>query len=177
MTRVNKPSVKITSGRDNSTSSGRSSALKMPNSSEATSRPLRVRHSMPLMRLAATITATALISQRSRKVFNAEDISFWRRTARQLFAHGFQPFHLVRKQVFPGDAVAGLPRLSVPLLIEGNFKPGEIKRVGLLAVELFWKDGLENGLRFIGAPVQQQRKSMIDLRGVRIRKPAEDLQR
>src|SRR6266566_8063913 len=126
MTRVNKPSVKITNGRDNSTSSGRRSALKMPNSSEATSRPLRVWYSMPLTRLAATITATALISQRCKKLFNAEDISFCRRPARQALSHFFQPFQLVREQVLRRDSVARFPGSIVLLLIETQFKPPEI---------------------------------------------------
>src|SRR6266516_1194448 len=177
MTRVNKPSVKITNGRDNSTSSGRSSALKMPNSSEATSRPLRVWYSMPLIRLAATITATALISQRCKKLFNAAGISFCRRPARQALSHFFQPFELVREQVFRGDSVARLPRTIVLLLIAGDLEPAEIERVGLLAAEFFRNDGLENCLRFICALVHQQRQSMIDLRRLGIGKPAEDLQR
>src|SRR2546426_1103908 len=143
MTRVNKPSVKITRGRDNSTSSGRSSALRMPNSSEATSRPLRVWYSIPLMRLAATITAMALTSQRCKNLFNAECISFCGRPARQALSHFFQPFQLVREQVFRGDSLARLPSLIVLLLVEGQFKPPQIERVGLLAAELFRNDGLE----------------------------------
>src|SRR5881628_3090939 len=157
MTRVNKPSVKITSGSDNSTSSGRRSALKMPKSSEATSRPLRVWHSMPLIRLAATITATVLISQRSKKVFNAECISLCRCPAGQALPHFFQPFHLVREQFFRGDSVARLPRLIVLSLSGGQFKQTEIERVGFLAAESVRIDGLENCLRFAGAQVQQQR--------------------
>src|SRR5438445_3189460 len=177
MTRVNKPSVKITRGSDNSTSSGRSSALKMPKSSEATSRPLRVWHSMPLIRLAATITATVLISQRSKKVFNAECISLCRRPAGQALPHFFQPFHLGREQVIRGNSIARLPRSIVLLLIGGEFKQTEIERVGFLAAEFFRNDGLENCLRFTGAQVQQQRQSMIDLRGMGIGKLIEDLQR
>src|SRR6266568_7656789 len=166
MTRVNKPSVKITSGRDNSTRSGRSRALKMPRSSEATRRPLRVWHSMPLMRLAATITATVLISQRSKKVFNAECISLCRCPAGQALPHCFQPFHLVREQFFRGDSVARFPRSIVLPLSGGQFKPTEIERVGLVVDEFFRNDGLENCLRFTAAQVQQQRQSMIDLRGI-----------
>src|SRR5438128_2597647 len=166
MTSVNKPSVKITSGRDNSTSSGRSSALRMPNSNEATSRPLGVLHSMPLMRLAATITATVLVSQRIKKVFKAGDISFCRRPAWQALSHFFQPFQLVGEQVLRRDSVARFPGSIVLLLIETQFKPPEIERTGLFAAEFFRNDGLEHCLRFSGAQVQQQRQGVIDLRAI-----------
>src|SRR6185369_759765 len=130
---------------------------------------------MPLRRLAATITATELISQRCKKVLNAEDISFSRSPAWEALSHFFQPLELVREEVFRGDSVVRLPRSIVLLSFEAKFKPGEVERVGLLGAEFICIDRLEHSFRFILALIHQKRQRMVDFCGIGVRKSAEEL--
>src|SRR5258705_1998229 len=137
ITRVNSPRVRMRSGKDTSQSSGRSRALKLPSNNDATNSPVRLSHSIPGTTLAATITATVLISHRCKKFFKGADILLGRLTFRQLTAGFIQPFDLIGEKVFSVDSIDGQAGLIVLLFVDIELKQAEVKRGGLHSIEFF----------------------------------------